>query len=132
VTNVININAGRYDMKYTLQKNNVIFITAGRKDLKINVVKGKIWITKKAVDIILADGDTISLTNCGKVGIQAFHDSDFLLEGNKFNLYELIREEKKIRINKVHIGQKKKPNRSGTFDAILRVPSWKETPVTVF
>jgi hypothetical protein len=108
-------------MKYTLQKDNVIYIVAGRKQLKLNIIQGKIWLTKEtdSRDLILVDDDSISLRNCGKVAIKAFEDSCFLLEGKKFTLHELIKENKRIRINKVQIGQGVKSFRPSIFDGIF-------------
>ena len=57
-------------MKYTLQKNNVIYTIAGRNEFKINVIKGKLWITVEGdpKDLILVDGDSMSLKGSGKIG----------------------------------------------------------------
>lgn len=96
-------------MKYSLHKDNVICLIPGRKDLRVRVARGKIWITKKAEDRILAAGDAITLRNCGKVSVQAFDDSHILLYGTRFSLHEVLRENEGMRINRVKIGQTDKP-----------------------
>lgn len=81
-------------MKYTLEKGNVIYITSRTYTFNLNCIQGRIWVTKFSdiKDFILAKGDRITIEAGKKSAIQAFEEICLNLEGQAFDLTELIKK----------------------------------------